>query len=611
MLSNTNTKLKSLINEWYFTPLFIVAITIFSLIVTPGYQVFVADQPVFLPSLFNKLDQSLFQNDLVWYKIQFAESTLFIDFLAFFIKLGVDIFWLLFILSAISRALFFVALFLLAKHFTQDRSYALFSLIFFIVAFIVPGVGSSTVEGAFSYRSITLPLGLFSLLFLFSGWRILSIATLFLTYALHPFTAFPFLLFYCIATAFEKLSLVKKILFIILPLIFIGAFIFLRQDDAAGNFFLFMDSEWKELSKFRLPSAFFAFWNKEAYISIACWTLLSTILLSSLKKIVHEERNRFYLYTLIAIPFFLLIVAAIGEFILLHSIIRLQLQRSLIVMVIFVALLIGKFTLWHSENKRGHVMENSLLWAILLWFTLKESFVFLREPFVLFVPALAVLFCCSKYSWFNKKRKFIIVAATLIFLSGYLLAVSKALSYKDISALVFFHAISIGGATIAIMYNRAKLSSSSINIYSVTLILPVFLFSPIFYLSNFTIYPYFYQNTPYMEACNWVQTNTDKTSVFILEPFSFETGEPTEFRLACFRPIFTTLKDAAPPYEPMRSIAFDWKRRQDLVRELRKDITTLNIIQKEYKVDYIFSERKFQLDKDIVFQNNEIFIYKL
>ena len=131
MLSNTNTKLKSLINEWYFTPLFIVAITIFSLIVTPGYQVFVADQPVFLPSLFNKLDQSLFQNDLVWYKIQFAESTLFIDFLAFFIKLGVDIFWLLFILSAISRALFFVALFLLAKHFTQDRSYALFSLIFF------------------------------------------------------------------------------------------------------------------------------------------------------------------------------------------------------------------------------------------------------------------------------------------------------------------------------------------------------------------------------------------------------------------------------------------------------------------------------------------------
>src|SRR3989338_3119667 len=113
MLSNTNTKLKSLINEWYFTPLFIVAITIFSLIVTPGYQVFVADQPVFLPSLFNKLDQSLFQNDLVWYKIQFAESTLFIDFLAFFIKLGVDIFWLLFILSAISQIEFFFPLFLL------------------------------------------------------------------------------------------------------------------------------------------------------------------------------------------------------------------------------------------------------------------------------------------------------------------------------------------------------------------------------------------------------------------------------------------------------------------------------------------------------------------
>src|SRR3989338_9091093 len=105
MLSNTNMKLKNLVNEWYFTPLFIVSITIFSLIVTPGYQAFVADQPVFLPSLFNKLDPSLFQNDLVWYKIQFGKATLFIDFLAFFIRLGVDIFWLLFILSAISRAL--------------------------------------------------------------------------------------------------------------------------------------------------------------------------------------------------------------------------------------------------------------------------------------------------------------------------------------------------------------------------------------------------------------------------------------------------------------------------------------------------------------------------
>ena len=116
----------------------VLTATLFSLIVLPGYESFGGDQSVFLPPFYHTLDPTLFPNDLEGYKTMYTDMTFLSDFLAIFATRGIPVLFLLFGLTVIMRAIFFCSLYYIAQYITENKSYALCTLLFFLKFLAVP-----------------------------------------------------------------------------------------------------------------------------------------------------------------------------------------------------------------------------------------------------------------------------------------------------------------------------------------------------------------------------------------------------------------------------------------------------------------------------------------
>lgn len=608
MLSSINTRA--------FPVVFISTLVLFSIFVAPGYESFTSDQALFLPPVFHKLDPALFSEDLTLWDSIFTEQTLLTNILAFPSTYGIDIFWTLFLLSVLSRILFFASLYFVVRFLTGNTLYALFSLLFFVTPFWIPGTGHTTIESAFSYRALALPLGLSALALFFHGYRFLTLVPLMLGFIIHPITTAPFLLFYYIASAWriwmskkQQRSIKPYILPLIALTFAVVIFTIWTNGGSAGSFFLTMDEDWISLAHPRNSPAFYAFWDIQAYISLALWILLfaSVIFLRKNSPPPHEY---FISVALFLTPIILLLIAAIGEYTMVYGIIRPNFQRGILFIPIFSVILTSAYTFWHAEQYPKCTFTNTLLFAMLLWFLYKENFVFLREIMLLFIPPLIILLVWDATPFLRRWPRGAVFAAYAVTFLGAGFATAKAYVYSDFSSLVIFYLLLIGGSIIALFYRNDFITSSSLMKYSMFTAAPFFLALSLFSMKNFSIYPHFFYNTAYMNACAWVQKHTPKDSIFIVEPFV--RTEPHEFRLACFRPIFTTFKEGGiVPYSPIREDAFDWKHRYDLIYAIRGNWDTIKTIKQEYRVDYIFSEEQLPLPDSLVYSNEKYYIYDI
>jgi hypothetical protein len=617
MLSSTKQHITSLIQARYFVPLFILLLTLFSILVAPGYESFVGDQTVYLPPLYSVLDSSLFQNDMEFFKLIHSERTILSDFLAFFVRRGIDVLPLLFSLSIIFRILLFSSLYILVKYLTNNKSYALFALLFFITPLTAPGIGHGTIESAFSYRSITLPAGLLFLVLYIYGWRLTSLLPLFFGFAIHPITALPFFFFLFLDSARllwksrQRLSsAITSALPSILALGFVLIILITRASGAVENFFEVISPEWKQLAMFTNGRAFFAFWNTEGYLSLVLWILLGGIPLLYLRRLIPDQSKRMAIILLFVTPLIMLAVAIIGEITLFHGIVKFHFQRGLLLLIIMSAIMLGFHTL-HNANKSRETLENGFLFSIILWFLYKENFVFLREAFLIFVPPLAILYYGRLLPVLKTNRTIRNTFAIMIFLIGYSLIVWRTTIHQDIKSLIIFHFILFGGFVLSLLFAKSSIRPQNIVQFTIVLALPFFALTSLAGSRSFTIYPYFSYNAEYVEACDWVQQNTGPESVFIVEPFAFVGEEPNEFRLACFRPIFTTLKDGGiAPYG--KEEAFEWQIKYDLAYKLKDDLDILETIKRDHKVDFLFSEKNLStLNRPLVFENDQYFIYDI
>ncbi len=607
---------RALPHQRWFPVFFIALVTAFSFIVAPGYESFVADQPIFLPLVYHVLDPTLFPNDLVWFEVMHTQRTLLTGFLVFFTQGGIPIPWVLFFLTLFFRGLFFASLYFVIRFLSNSRIYALFALLFFVTQFFIPGTGHATIETAFSYRVVALGVGMFSLALYLYGHRTMPLLFLVLGFFIHPITTVPFFMFFYLHMTWElwrDRAMLKNrapaLLAMIAPVVLIFIFLFSQASGIRESFFTVIDTEWKNLAKGRNDPFFFAFWNNRSFISLGMWAILTTLPLIHLKHIFPEKEKRILLVLLSIIPVLLLFIAGVGEYFMVQGIIQLNLQRGLLLMSILTPILIGIFTLWHVTHFPTSFLKNGLLTTIVFWFLIKENFIFLREQIVVLVPPMALLFIESVFPIFQRYKKLTTIFAALLTIGGVGVATYYALFYHDIKSLVVFYLLITCGFGLASIHMRKNLRLESVMTSALTGALLILIVVPLPYLSKFTIYPYFYADPAYRQACEWVQNNTPKDSIFIVEPFAFKE-DPREFRLACFRPIFTAFRETAIPYEP-RTVTFEWKHRQELERAMIKDWHVLKVIQEDYGVDYIFSEERLPIKNDVVFRNEKIIIYKL
>lgn len=610
-------KVLQLTETKFFPVIFILLLTVFSILVTPGYESFTGDQTIFIPPLYHELDPALFQNDLEPFKVMHTERTLLIYFLAFFVRLGIPLLWVLFFWTAAMRMVFFFALYYIWLYFTNNKHIALFILLIFIVGFSIPGTGHGTIEPAFSYRTIAVPLSMVFLTLYLYGWRLLALAPLLFAFTIHPITALPFLIFYYLSLTYDawcayrtKKSLAPYAVYAILPAGLVLLFLWYTQSGIASNTLLIMDEAWKLLAREKNAPAFFEYWSRNAYLSLFFWTILAGIPLLSLRSLLPDYRKRVFIVALLLVPVIMMAAAAVGELTMLHSIVKINLQRGLLLLVLTAAPLFVLTTLWHADTKPDRILENGFLFTTIAWFLPKEPFVFLLEQMILFLIPLTILFFGSIL---QNKRRIVVALSIASFMVVYGAAMARAWMYKDLDAIMWFHVFLISGFILAYAYKHRGLTSTILTSCSLTLACILFVVLSLWHMPKFTITPR-YVDAAYKDACQWVRQQTKPDDVFIVEPFAFVGEEPSEFRLICLRPIFTTFKDGGiVPYDENRDDAFDWKHRYDLIYAIRDNWDTIETIKREYRVDYLFSEEQLPLQNTypLLYSNTRFFIYDI
>lgn len=576
---------------------------------------------MFLPPILHMLDNSLFPNgDLEHARIVTTERSLIGGLLAFFVSKGVDLLWLLFILSAVFRTLLFLVLYHLILYFTQDRTRTAFILLFFLTAFFVPGTGVATTESIFTYRTVALSFGFLYLILYLYGWRLAALAPLLFTFSIHAITALPFFCFHYLHTAWETWQkrkepqvLIRGVLVSIIPITGVLLFLWWRHSGATDAFFLRMDTDWKQLANPRNQAAFFAFWSISSYISLVSWLTLAGIPLIYLKEFLRDAGKRTFMLILLLAPLLMLALAAAGEYSGFHGIIKLNLPRGLFLISFLVPILVSIFTLWHAEQNRRDILKNTFLLAILVWFLPKDGFVFLREGMLLFIPPLAILFYGQLLPRASRWTAHLSILAIAAFALVDGAAIYRSLFYGHISSILWIHLVLLTGWVLSLLYAKDYISSASLARFGVAASVPFLVIASLVSAKSFSIYPKFFTNTPYQEACAWVEQHTTKDSIFIVEPF-VTNPRPEEFRLACFRPIFTTYEEGGVvPYDEKREDAFIWKRKYDLIQALRKNLSLLSQAKQEYRLDYIFSETPLVLPPryPLAFSNSGYYIYDI
>src|SRR3989344_1783348 len=156
----------------FLAPLFI------SVLIT-GYEVFSVNQNVFLPPLFHRIDPSLFQHDEFDYELLFGGHSFFLDLLEQLIRTGINIFWLLFLLTLLTRIIFFISIYFITDYFVNNKLFSLFILFFF-----VRGFGG----GFLTYEMLAIASGLCFLAILLRGRKTIALLLLFFSFMMHPIT---------------------------------------------------------------------------------------------------------------------------------------------------------------------------------------------------------------------------------------------------------------------------------------------------------------------------------------------------------------------------------------------------------------------------------------
>ena len=617
MLLNINQSVQSYITSRFFPAIFICLLTIFSFILTPGYESFTSDQTLFLPPLYHTLDSSLFPNDLEAFKVMHADRTLLIPFLAFLITKGSDLIWLLFILTIASRIIFFTALYFIAYHISQKHIIALVTTLFFVTPFWIPGTGHTTMDAGFSYHSIALPLALSAVALLLREKYLYSLALSVIGFIIHPITTVPFLLFqyaYIIKDIWQKkrdrFPIWIDITSLVTAAIALAVFV-LFFAHAAGNFFLTIDEQWKLLARTRNSPAFFAFWDKSSFLSLGLWVLFGSTLYTMAKQFL-EQRLRFLFFLSLAVPLFLLGAALVGEYTSWYGLLKINLQRGIILFTLWIPLLLALYVFHYDSTRTHSLYRNGLLFAIMGWFFWKESFVFLREQMLIFIPPLLVLCWGTRMPFLATRERLRTAISLCLFFLLIGLSAARSFLYADYNSLIIFIFITITSFLVAYLFQRYPTYKERFLQHGLVIACLILVSAIMVHASSFTIYPPFSYNTEYQEACGWIMHNTSTDSIFIVEPFI--SKEPDEFRLACFRPIFTTFKEGGiVPYDENRQHAFEWKHKYDLAYALQNNLLLIENIKKEYRVDYIFSENPLSLPAyyPLVYSNKTYYVYDI
>lgn len=594
--------------------LFIFIITLFSLIVTPGYEVFTSDHALYIPQILHAQNPSIFENDLL-VTFNLHKYSLFGELIYVFQNtLKTNIFTTFFILMFLTRFIHYYSIYNLALYFSSNKTFSLLTTLVFIPGFSVYGYPYSTVDTILLSRSIGFSLNLLFLVLFLKNKKFLSLLFLILAMLIHPMSSLFFIAFLILETLIASKR--KKYLYLftlIFVFFFFTAYLTVSGKLSTSSLLTMLkpiDSFWLTIIKERNPYYFISSWNYQLLLLFSNIILFIVVLLEG-KSLFKEKIKRRYIHLLFYLPFCLLITYFIlVEIFKLPFFIQLQLLRNLGFLKIFSIFFFFYFTYETIKKYPKEIIYNFFLIGILSSFVFEKSFIFplpnKGSLTLVFLPGFIYFWLRKKYQLSNLKKKNylshkeLLIVLLLILFS---LVISRLLIIR--LAVLIPLILSVGIVTISIKLKQEVFTKYYYLTQPISLLILILV--TLFSVPKFKITPDYLDNKPFMEACDWTKNNTEKKATFITEPFS-NMSRP--LRLSCLKKVFVCRKDGSIALYD-KNYAFEWKKRMDLVNKLKDNYKTLSEISDQYNVDYIFSDSKLDINKPEVFGNGKYFIYKI
>ncbi|MBI2640382.1 MAG: glycosyltransferase family 2 protein, partial [Candidatus Sungbacteria bacterium] len=332
----------------FWAPLaFTILVTGYSFFGQLGYSVFNADQFFYFPSILRAIHLDALGSDFMA-KFSPAAFSFYDELIVGIVRYGgLDIFWTAFLLTVITRFMFFYALYRIARYFTRDTLFSALSLFIFVSGFVVYGTAMRSIADMFLARDLALGFSLLSLSFLFEKRYRTSSLALGLGALLNVGTVVPFAVIFYMITFYEFVAsgakiILSRVISLLLPLLAISALWLYRPEGVSSGLFTALDGVWREILLRRVPNIFVMTWyypnSSPLYLAVSIY--LYFLLWRELPGIFADSEKRRFIRMIFFAPLALTALSVLGGEIFGSAfILQLQLSRSLILWKLFLNLL--------------------------------------------------------------------------------------------------------------------------------------------------------------------------------------------------------------------------------------------------------------------------------
>lgn len=587
---------------------FILLLTAFSFGWFLGYGVYEGDQLIYFPEILQKLDPSLFGRDILFGPGGF---TLFDDFIAAGVRYGgFDMFSFLFLVSFAMRFLYFYGIYRIVFYFTGDKTFSMLSPLVFLSGFVIYGTGMRTIAPMLLPKYIAIASSLLGLAFLFEKRIVASSFLLGLGFLFHPTGPIPFLVVFCVSLLFDRIHLfsIKTLISAVIPLVFLyTVYLFVPSGGGVGILDV-IDQAWREVILRRDSYYFLTTWYypNSAPIYIAASIFFLLLVKKELVSIFADIQKRRFLHLCFFVPLGLAMLSVfLADFSGSAFVTQLSLGRSLIMWkILFNGLFVYYVIRYIASNPRD-VFYNFLLWGVVVSFMVNEKVAPVFLPALMFAWTVRMIDLSKFATVFSFLRKRVATASVFV---ATVLVVTHFASLHDNDG--FFDAFKL---VLPLAFLGAFLGMHAgvrnlVGRWSFSFVLAVIFFGALVSPTRFSIQPAGASDPVFLEVCEWIEANTEKTSLFLTEPFSSRGGE---VRMMCNRGLFATRKDGGQVVFD-REYALEWNRRYDIIKQLKADYSPelLSDISFKYSVDYLLSDESLNLAHK-VFDNGRYYVYKL
>lgn len=586
--------------------LFLLFIVLFSCGWLLGYEVYEGDQLIYFPELLQRLDPTLFSNDLIFSQDGF---TFFDDVLLFIeSKTPLDLFTTLFLVTLAVRFVYVWGLYRIFLSLTGARLFSLILPLFYLSAFVVYGTGMRTIAPMLLPRDIGIAFGLAAFGLLLGKKRLLASLLLSVGVLFHPAISIPFLIIFYLSFFVDR----EKV-FSSTPLLALGmpvlSFLILFFSIPPGDslpLFTTIDSVWREVILRRDSYYFLTTWYypNSAPLYIVASIFMFFFVRTELTGIFSDRRKRLFIYACFLVPILLSLASLLlADWMGLLVAIQFSLGRSLLLWKIVINGLFLYAAYRHLRDAPRDFFYTILVCGVALSFLVSENIA------LMFVPALATTWFLRTYgnSLFPQLpflRKSVIPGGAVLLLTSPLAGYFAYLHESD----GFFETLAfVVPAALFVVFLRSYVSASTRQkemVFSLVCLVVIFgiLISPI----RFSITPSGLGDAPFLEACEWIKAHTSKDAVFVTEPFSSRGGD---IRFLCKRSLFAIRKDGGQVVFN-RAFALEWWDRYMAIKEMEKTPGYLDEVVKRYQVSHVFSDKDLARS-GLLFDNGLYRIYSL